>query len=66
MDGSISLDVDDVSDLVDLEERGNCRHSILAERAPEHVTSASAVSLGIRHLYIFVKFKNLTGKTFNI
>jgi len=50
MNGSIGLNVDDISDLVDLQQRGDRRHSILAEWASEHVTSASAVSLGIRHL----------------
>jgi len=52
VDGSIGFDVDDVPNLVDLQERCDGGHSILAEWAPEHVTSAAAVSLGIRHLSI--------------
>jgi len=51
VDGSIGLDVDNVSDLVDLEQRGDRRHSILAKGPSEHVTRAAPISLGIRHFY---------------
>jgi len=49
--GSVGFDVDDISDLVDLQQGRDGRHSIFAEWTPEHVTRASAISLGIRHLY---------------
>ena len=52
MDRAIGLDVDDISDLVDLEERGDGGDAILAKRASEHIPSTAAVSLGIRHLYL--------------
>ena len=59
MDGSISLDVDDISDLVDLQQGGHGGHSILAEWTSEHVTRAAAITLGIRHL-CFLVFTKLT------
>jgi len=45
MNGSVGLDIDDIADLVDLEESGDRRHSILTEWTPEHVTSTAAISL---------------------
>jgi len=49
MDGSIGLDVDDVSDLVDLQQRRDGRHAIFTEWPSEHVPSSPPISLGIRH-----------------
>jgi len=50
MDGSIGFDVDDVSDLVDLQQRRDGRHAIFTEWPSEHVPSSPPISLGIRHL----------------
>jgi len=52
VNGSIGFNVDDIADFVHLQKGRDGGHSILAEWAPEHVTSAAAVSLGIRHLSI--------------
>merc|ERR1712002_847743 len=35
MNGSVGLDIDDIADLVNLEESGDRRHSILTEWTPE-------------------------------
>jgi len=45
VDGAIGFNVDDVADFVDLEQRRDGRHSILAEWASEHVTRSATISL---------------------
>jgi len=45
VDGTISFDVDNVADLVDLEQSGDRWHSILFVIFLEHVSGALAVSL---------------------
>jgi len=49
MDGSIGLDVDDVTNLIDLQQRRDGGHSIFTEGPSEHVPSSPAISLRIRH-----------------
>lgn len=50
LDGTVSLNVHDVSDLVDLHVGGQRDHSTLPELAREHVSGSATVSLGVRHL----------------
>lgn len=51
VDGTVSLDVDQVSDLVGDHVGGQLGETVFAESTGEHVTGASAITKGVRHFY---------------
>ena len=50
----LTLDVNDISDLVGFEIRGQMLHSPLLVGPGEHVSGATAVSCGVDHLGAFL------------
>jgi hypothetical protein len=49
LDGSVGLDVNDITDLVDLEVSGKRDSTMVAELAREHVACASTNTVRVRH-----------------
>ena len=50
MDRTVSLDINEITDLVGDHVSGQLGGSMFAELASEHVTSASAITMRMRHL----------------
>merc|ERR1719422_3067284 len=52
LDGTISLNVNDVSPLVHFHIRGQMSHSLLFELTGEHVARSAPISLGVCHFAV--------------
>jgi hypothetical protein len=63
VDSTVSLDVDDIADLVGLQVGGKLDgHTMLPEVTGEHVAGASADTIRVRHVESILKVERGAGK----